>query len=118
MADDPICRDCVNRRTCQGLCPPLTWINGRVALRESLITDDVSDLGPLSSRDYNDTLSILIEDRRQRDLDALDAIRSINSMCRRLIAAAVLVGVPQRAIANLCHQDQGTISRILRGVRR
>lgn len=84
--------------------------NGNDPLREPLLRREIA----VPTGNYNDVLSEMIEDVRQRDIERLEIIRAIPDMRIRAISACVLVGINQRDIASLMHQHQSTISRLYR----
>jgi hypothetical protein len=90
------------------------YVNGNKPSKETLI-DRQADYIPQS--DYNEKIYELMIDKETRDIERLEAIRTICDLRRRLILAAILVGIPQQKIASICHIDQAVISKIYHGHR-
>jgi hypothetical protein len=118
--NDPLCVGCNNsmmtfiingenvHRPCPGLCMPMLWINGNKARREPLVED--LRIKPPHSKDYNQTLSEIIEDRQT----ALDKITDIEDPKRRAIAAMLLVHVSRNEIATLLSMSDRQLYRIIK----
>jgi DNA-directed RNA polymerase specialized sigma subunit len=98
---------------CKGKCPPLTWINGDVPLKEKIAKPDALQSIPQSS--YNESISELMEDRQTRDIDRLDAIRECADTRRRMILGMLLVNCTQGQIADMMRISQTRVSRIAQG---
>ena len=108
---DPICAFCKNRDSCKNPCYPITWINGKARRKETLVERMTVKR---EDQDYNSSLAEMIEDKRQTDHDRLEYIRGVSDLRRRLVLAALHVGVPQDIIATEIHISQQHISRIYR----
>jgi len=110
------CRTCQHYQYCRNTCPAMEIIaNGHSPQRERPIPDDIIDR--TGQRDYNAALAELIEDHEARDIERLEAIRTISDMRSRLIAASILVGIPQGQIAKLANISQGRISQLYRAIK-
>ena len=118
--NDPLCVGCDNslmkfthkgetvKRPCPGLCMPMQWINGHAARREPLI-DDMRKRLP-DHKDYNITLSELIEDRQT----ALEKIADMEDTRRKAIAALLTVGISRKEVATLLSMSYRQIARIIK----
>jgi DNA-directed RNA polymerase specialized sigma subunit len=89
--------------------------NGNIPCQEKLAKPD--RLQHLPQSDYNDTIYELMRDREARDIDRLDAIRSISDliptmMRKKAILSMMLADITQRNIAELLHLSQGRIAQI------
>jgi len=85
-------------------------INGKDRPREQRIPDNIRD--STSQQSYNDALSELIEDQRNRDANRCEQIRAIKDYRIRIIAAGALVDIPQRETAKLINHSQGRVSQL------
>jgi hypothetical protein len=111
MIQDVDCRSCQHYTYCKRPCPCADIIaDGNTPQREPHISSIIIER--LDNQDYNAILSDMIEDRRNRDANAIEDIRTIPDMRIRLIAAAILVHIPQRNIAKLINHSQGRISQL------
>ena len=68
--------------------------------------------------EYTDKLYEMMVDKETTDIERLEAIRSLSDYRIRVIAAGMLVNVPQEKIAKFAHITQGRISKIYRAVKR
>ena len=110
------CKKCAHYKICKTPCIYVDVLaNGNTQQREHPIPDDVLDR--TSQRDYNTSLYELIIDHEARDIERLEAIRTIGDYRIRMIAAGILVGIPQNQISKCAHISQSRISRLYRGVR-
>ena len=110
------CKKCGHYTSCKTPCIYVdTLVNGNDRPRERPIPDDIIDR--TGQRDYNAALAELIEDHEARDIERLEAIRTISDMRSRLIAASILVGIPQGQIAKLANISQGRISQLYRAIK-
>ena len=114
---DELCQPCPNFKICKGLCPPMCWINGRAETKELIPSQPIISHG-IELQDYNESLAEMITDQQARDIDRLETIRSIKDLRIRLIAAGVLVYVPQVKIAEFANISQGMISKLYCGHKR
>jgi hypothetical protein len=96
------------KKPCPNPCAPLKWINGNVARREPLV-DDLKKKMPVS-RDYNEVLAELIEDRAT----AMDKILQIEDPKRRAIGAMLLARLKHKEIATLLSMSPRQIIRIVK----
>ena len=110
------CNDCPAKPKCTKLCKKMEKIvNGKSPRKESLATPSMLSHFPQS--DYNDVLHELMINAEARDIERLEAIREVEDMRRRVIMAAILVGVPQLFLSQFCNISQPLISQIYRGNR-
>lgn len=114
--DDEICIGCVNHKVCLGFCPPLIWIDGRGETKE-LIPGKPISINP-EQVEYTEKLYEMMIDKETTDMERLEAIRSLSDYRIKVIAAGMLVNVPQEKIAKFAHITQGRISKIYRAVKR
>lgn len=112
---DEICADCINHKSCLGFCPPLLWIDGRGETKE-LIPDKPISINP-EQVEYTDKLHEMMVNKETTDIERLELIRGLKDYRLRVIAAGVLVNVPQEKIAQIAHISQGRISRLYRAVK-
>jgi hypothetical protein len=120
LHDPHICMYCPNRmikfffkdkqykKPCPNPCAPLKWINGNVARREPFVDDLKFKLS--ESRDYNISLSELIEDRST----ALERLFEIEDIRRRGIGAMLVVGLTRNDVATLLSMSYRQILRIVK----
>ena len=109
------CRRCSHYQTCTSPCVYVDHIaNGNYKRKETSIPGDLLDRTSQSS--YNEALSELIEDKRNRDANRLEYIRTIINYHTRLIAAAALADIPQREIAKLTNHSQSRISQLFQSI--
>ena len=104
MDNKLICNPCVNRKKCKGLCTPLLWINGNVPGREPLAAD-IRNLPPETTHNYNDVLSEIIEDRRNR-------MHNISNIRRRAITALLLADISRSDISTLLSMSYRQVLRL------
>lgn len=113
--NDPICSACPNKFIkykdkkipCPHLCLPLQWVNGNKARKEPLFEDIKKK--PPASRDYNITLSELIDDKQT----ALERISEIPGIKKRAIASMLIVNISRQDVADLLSMSYKQITRII-----
>jgi hypothetical protein len=111
------CTRCAHYQTCTKPCVYVDHIaNGNIKRKEVHIPSDLLDRTSQSS--YNEALSELIEDKRNKDANRLEYIRTIINYHTRLIAAAALADIPQRIIAKLTNHSQSRISQLYQSINR
>jgi hypothetical protein len=115
---DPLCATCPNKiikyidngiekeMPCRGLCPPMQWIDGNVASKETLMTD--INAHDMEYRDYKDDLVEMMEHRQHRINTAL----TIPIVKHRAIAILLLSGITQKDISTLFRMSIKQINRI------
>lgn len=109
------CTECPARIKCVKLCDKMErYVNGNKPLKETLVNRE-ADYIPQS--DYNNVIHELMQDKQTRDIERLEAIRLIPDHRRRLILSALLVGIPQEKVAQICNTSQTAISLIYHGHR-
>ncbi len=106
IKDDPVCKQCINKRICRGTCPPLIWINGYIPRKEPLFSEINNPF--LEHYNYNETIAELIEDRREQ----FDNLHEIKNVRRRAIAAMLSVKITKTAISKLLNMSLRQIIRI------
>ena len=105
------CKKCAHYTICKIPCVYVdAIINGKDRPREQRIPDNIRD--STSQQSYNDALSELIEDQRNRDANRCEQIRAIKDYRIRIIAAGALVDIPQRETAKLINHSQGRVSQL------
>ena len=90
----PICSGCINSGICKGECPPIQWINGTKSRREPLVNDILSE-NLNNEKNYNEIISELAEDRRQRMIEIL----AISNPRKKAIMLLLLAGYNRCEIA-------------------
>lgn len=105
----PICSGCVNQAICKGECPPIRWINGNKARQEPLINDILAE-NLNNEKNYNEILSELAEDRRQKMIEILE----IPNPRKKAIMLLLLAGYHQGEIANYFKINIRTLYRIVK----
>lgn len=109
------CTRCSHYTTCTSPCVYVDYItNGKIKRKETSIPGNLLDR--TSQGSYNDALSELIEDKRNRDANRLEYIRTIENYHIRIIAAAVLADIPQRIIAKMTNHSQSRISQLYQSI--
>ena len=116
--DDPICESCPNRIIkyivdqieleipCQGTCPPMQWIDGNTASKETLMSD--LNTTEMEYRDYKDSLIEMMEHRQARIENATD-LRNIK---HKAVSILLFAGITQKDIATLFRMSYRQINRI------
>ena len=99
---DEVCRlgKCPNH-PCNGLCPPLQYVNGRSQSKEVLLSNLMAT-DNLEFRDYKDTLSELAEDRETRDKrrkEKLEVMLSAPNTREKFIKLALMAGFTQNEVS-------------------
>ena len=107
--EDEICEDCINHKVCLGYCPPLIWIDGRQETKELIPIRPI--INGIPQIEYNEEIYNLMSDKESKDIERLEAIRTISDYRIRMIAAATLAHIPQAQIAKITHSSQSRISR-------
>jgi hypothetical protein len=108
--NDPLCEQCPNKVMkdkkqkirCPALCLPMIWINGRTGRKENLLRK------PLEERpyeDYNDILSKLIAQKRENHIEA---IRNIEDITIRALAAMLWADISMAEIAKITRTNRTT----------
>ena len=110
------CADCVNKKICKPpYCPPVTYINGRTASKEALVSDIMDESNPREYRDYNEVISELIEDKRIKGKSDLERIFQIKSKIKRAIAILIKVGLFSIAdVSRLMNLSDRQIYRLIK----
>lgn len=115
---EPLCQGCPNKTIkyidngkekempCQGLCPPMIWIDGNKQTQEALMSDINGK--DLEYRDYKDDLIEMIEHRQAR----IDTAINITDVKHRAISILLLAGLTQKDIATLFCMSYRQINRI------
>jgi DNA-directed RNA polymerase specialized sigma subunit len=105
------CKKCAHYTVCKIPCIYVDYIaNGNHKQKESSIPSDILDR--TSQQSYNNALSDLIEDKRNRDANQIEYIRTIQNLRLRIIASAALADIPQREIAKMINHSQGRVSQL------
>lgn len=110
------CKKCSHYTICKIPCIYVDVLaNGNYEQRERPIDNDIIER--TDQRNYNQVLSELIEDTRQRDIDRLERIRTMINHRARLFAAGALAGLTQRQMAKLTNQSQSRINQLIKAIR-
>jgi len=96
---------------CNGLCPPMAWINGNTQTKEILLTE--INTKEMEYRDYKDDLIEMIENRQARVNRAID----IPEVRQRAISILLLAGISKKDIANLFFMSPRQIIRICKHIK-
>jgi DNA-directed RNA polymerase specialized sigma24 family protein len=115
---DDVCRlgKCVNIEVCKGLCPPISWLNGKGKSKEVLLSN-LTNKENLEYINYNDTLSELSNDREikeQRRIERLEKILTEPNDRGKFIKLALLAGFKQADIAQYFKISKQGISIIIK----
>ena len=115
---DPLCDTCPNKiikymdngeekeMPCQGLCPPMQWIDGNAASKETLMAD--LNTKDMEYRDYKDSLIEMMEHKQARIESALDFTKARH----KAISILLLTGMTQKDISKLFRMSTRQINRI------
>lgn len=99
---------CPNLSVCVGLCPPLTWIDGKTKLREELLKEPIDQH---ARADYNAVIASLAE---SREVNHLERIRAIPDTRQRAIAAMIDAWIGISDVAGLLHVTRQHLHRIVK----
>jgi hypothetical protein len=80
---------------CVSACPPILWVNGKSKSKEVLLSDIIKNNNISSEKDYNEILSELAEDRKEKIARVLE----IADPRKKLIMLAILAGYSTIEIA-------------------
>lgn len=115
---DDVCKigKCVNVEICQGLCPPLLYVNGKSKSKELLLSNLVG-ADKIEYQDYNEKISELAEDREIKAHQRQEKLENIllepNSI-NKFVKLAILAGYPKTEVAEYCHLSRFQIHRIIK----
>jgi hypothetical protein len=106
-----LCDPCPNRKNCNGLCPPMAWINGNVELKEKILSNPYDDRH--ITEDYNAVLARIIDRVNQNNNNIILQIRAIKDDRTKAIAALLHADFPVRQVAAFVRVSKSSIYRLL-----
>lgn len=113
---DDICEHCHNADTCNQLCPPLLWINGRSPQTE-IPESELPNPYRIEYKDYKASLNELLDDKREDDSVNIEFIREIPNKPPDIHFKAILAlkhaNIPIVKIAKLLHISRAKLYRTI-----
>jgi len=108
---DELCKQCPNRKSCKGPCPPIRWIDGNVELQEKILSDPCDDRH--CAENYNTVLAQIIDKVNQNNNNIILQIRSIRNERIRVIASLLHADIPVRRISTYVRLSKSQIYRLI-----
>jgi hypothetical protein len=108
--DDEICPDCANVNVCRTPCRPITWINGKTASKEPLLSD-LSDT-IYYERDYKDVLAEMIDNEQEKERRSFESILNEKDIRLKAIHSMLFFSIPIPVIAKLLSLHRSRIYQL------